>query len=87
MLLKRHQSTFSSVILANISTQEKNDVSLRVSDFFMYMTYMHVFFLVHTFVADPHLLKSMVEGHLHIAQDPTSSLQSTNETSSFKNRT
>lgn len=37
ILLNRHQSTFSSVILANVSTQEKTDVSLRVSDSLYYI--------------------------------------------------
>lgn len=50
-----------SVILANLSTQEKKTKKLMsrcvlVISLYMYMTYMHVlFFLVHIVLADQHL--------------------------------
>lgn len=61
-----------SVILANLSTQEKKLMSrcVLVISLYMYMTYMHVlFFLVHIVLADQHLFfkienKKKVEGHL-----------------------
>lgn len=57
-----------SVILANLSTQEKKKLMshcVLVISLYMYMTYMHVlFFLVHIVLADIYSFKiKKVEGH------------------------